>query len=69
MISFIGNKNKFYFKKMNNNLNYNLGKNNEIIFECKANNFVEFQRDLMGFITNYIDKNNKKKFFEINVKR
>ncbi len=30
-------------------------------------NFNEFQKDLISFITNYLDNYNKKRFFEINV--
>lgn len=45
--------------------NYSENKNN---FVCKNANFNQFQRDLMIFITNYIDNHNKKRFFDINVK-
>lgn len=52
---------------MNNNLNDQLERTNKTKFECRGNNFNEFQRDLMGFITNYLDQYNKRRFFYINV--
>ncbi len=52
---------------MNNNSNDNLDIVNRSIFECRGSNFIEFQRDLMGFVTNYLDQHNKRRFFAINV--
>lgn len=57
-----------YILKMNNNLHELNESLNKSIFECRGSNFNEFQKDLMGFMTNYLDQYNKRKFFEINVK-
>lgn len=52
---------------MNNNLNAYQENNKKFYFECRGTNFNEFQKDLMGFITNYLDDYNKRRFFDINV--
>ena len=57
-----------FILKMNNNIyNYD-NNNNKYIFDCKGTDFNGFQKDLMGYITNYLDQYNKRKFFEINVR-
>ena len=53
---------------MNNNLNDYFERDNKSNFECRESNFNEFQRDLIGFITNYLDQHNKRRFFNINVR-
>lgn len=52
---------------MNNNLNDYVENTNKFNFECRGTNFNEFQRDLIGFIANYLDIHNKRRFFDINV--
>lgn len=47
-------------------INYNQISNNNK-FSCDVGSFADFQKDLMGFLTNYMDEYNKQKFFEINV--